>query len=59
MHVARPADSPIDETDLIELDRYFRSSLGLIGQAKYRWSAVEIDRGFRPLEIDFGRDEER
>ena len=58
-HVARPADSPIDETDLIELDRYFHSGRGLIGQAKYRWIAVEIDRGFRPPEIDFGRDEER
>jgi hypothetical protein len=58
-HVARPADSPIDEADLIELDRYFRSGRDLIGEAKYRWTAAEIGTGFRPLEIDFGRDEER
>jgi hypothetical protein len=57
-HVSRPAGSQINEADLIELDKYFRSASGLIGEAKYRWIVAQLGPDSRPLEIDFGRDGE-
>jgi len=56
-HAGRPKDSDIEEPDLDQLGNYFSQPELLIGRYKYRFTEEEIDSGFNPIDIDFGRDE--
>jgi phage FluMu protein Com len=56
-HARRPKESDIHEPDLEQLGKYFTQPDVLIGRHKYRFTEEEIDSGFNPIEIDFGRDE--
>jgi predicted RNA-binding Zn-ribbon protein involved in translation (DUF1610 family) len=54
-NAARPSDTPIDENDLKEMQKYFIYAEDLIGRHKYRWSTEEISQDSPPIEHSFGR----
>ena len=56
-NAVRPQDTPIDEQDLEQIEKYFMYAEDLIGRYKYRWSAEEISPDSPPIEHSFSRSE--
>jgi len=55
-HAARPAGAEIDEFDLSEMQQYFDLPDHLVHRYQYRWTTEEINIGFNPIQVEFGRD---
>lgn len=58
-HAVRPNDSPIEEADLAEMEKYFAMAGSLVNRYKYRWTQEEIRIDIKPIELNFGRDGKR
>jgi phage FluMu protein Com len=55
-NAARPTGVEIDEVDLSEMQQYFQLAEHLVGRSQYRWTLEEVNVGFNPIELEFGRD---
>jgi len=55
-HADRPAGTEIDELHLSEIQQYIELAEHLIHRHQYRWTTEEINIGFNPIEVEFGRD---
>ena len=41
---------------LSEMQQYFQLAEHLVGRSQYRWTLEEVNVGFNPIELEFGRD---
>jgi hypothetical protein len=58
-HANRPKDSPIDEVEASQINKYFEQAGGLIQKSKYSWELHEVTDRPKPIEYEFGLDGQR